>query len=403
MTITSINLPKMSLNMEEGTIVSWLVKEGQQVQKGDALFEVQTDKAISEVEANKDGYLREILVQDGKTVAVGTAVGVLVDDLAEQSEELKPVQEEKAKVAPIEEVVQKQLIQIKKSPNAARLRISPVSRKLIAQHDLDPTKIDATGPLGRIVLRDVYREIDKLQKLEQGLVNTEASLEKVTAIRKAIAQNLTKSVQEIPQFTITKEVAVEKLEHSRIEMNTFSSGESRLSMNDFLIKAIADTIAVHPKFNNYYIVKNNEHYIQNNKSIHIGLAVATEKGLFVPVIRNVEAKSLVEIMQERKRLIEKTKQGKLSPEEMSGATFTISSLGSFNIKQFTAIINPPESGILAVGKVEDYLYLEQGEVKSQKRLNLTASFDHRLVDGADGAQFMNTLEEVLIKDSWYLF
>lgn len=403
MATTEIILPKMSLNMEEGTIVSWLAEKGAPIKKGDILLEVQTDKAVSEVEANTDGYLGKIIVHDGETVPVGTVIGMIVDQVDENIELTdQGSQLDTPKMQIKKDLQSTEPIEKKHSKEETLIRISPAARKLATLNQIDLKSITASGPFGRIVLRDVYRKLEE-EKEEELAQPTTGKLTRVTGIRKVIATNLTNSAMMIPQFTISKNIQVEYIEEDRKKMNLLSSGNVKISMNDFLIKAIAQSIEKHPMFNNYYIVKEDGHYIQENTGINIGLAVATSQGLLVPVIKNVENKSLIDIAKERQELIKKAQNGQLSVEEMNGATFTISSLGTFNVDHFTAIINPPESGIIAVGKMDDYLYLDQGEVKVKKRMNVTASFDHRLIDGADGAMFMNTFETILEKNTWHLF
>ncbi|HWL26723.1 MAG TPA: dihydrolipoamide acetyltransferase family protein [Ureibacillus sp.] len=404
MATTEIILPKMSLNMEEGTIVSWLAEKGTSVKRGDILLEVQTDKAVSEVEANTDGYLGEIIVHDGETVPVGTVIGMIIDQVDEkieitnQDNQLdKPKKQINNQLQPTESIMEK------RSKKESLIRISPAARKLSIANQIDLQSITASGPFGRIVLRDVYRKLEEEENQIDLSLSTLGKLSRVTGIRKAIATNLTNSTMMIPQFTISKYIQVEYIEEYRKKMNLLSSGSIKISMNDFLIKAIAQSIDNHPIFNNYYIVKEDAHYIQENTDINIGLAVATNQGLFVPVIKNVANKSLIDIAKERLEIIKKAQNGQLSMEEMNGATFTISSLGTLNVDHFTAIINPPESGIIAVGKIDDSLYLDQGQVKVKKRMNVTASFDHRLIDGADGAMFMNTLETILEENKWHLF
>lgn len=398
---TEIVLPKMGLTMEEAEVLAWEKKVGDFVEKNEVILTIQTDKAALEVEAPVDGILQDILVKEGETVTVGTVLGY-ISDTKEQDEPVNLQEND----SPVEE------------PN--RIRISPAARKLARENGIEIEGLRGSGPKGRILLKDVQEAIAE-RSLKEPKMATETLKTTVsetltttrgkgkhvplTRMRKIIAERMTQSFMTVPQFQLKKQVDVTAILQVRnILVSSFEESIGiRLSINDFLIQAVALTLKKHPRVNASYIDSDTKPYIYEHDDVNVGLAVAVDDGLVVPVIHNADQMSLAEIAKKRVELIEKAKKGILKPEEMSNGTFTISNLASFEIDEFVAIVNPPETGILAVGQVREQPVVVDKNVEFKPILTLNAAFDHRTIDGADGAKFMRDLVQHLQSDRWKIF
>ncbi|GIM44954.1 dihydrolipoyllysine-residue acetyltransferase component of acetoin cleaving system [Collibacillus ludicampi] len=399
---TEIVLPKMGLTMEEAEMLAWEKKVGDYVEKHEVILTIQTDKAALEVEAPVDGILQDILVKEGEVVPVGTVLGY-ISDTKEQDE---PVNMFQNIDFPVEEPY--------------RIRISPAARKLARENGIEIEGLRGSGPRGRILLMDVQEAIAekslKERKIEIDTIKTKLPVKTtkargkgkhvpLTRMRKIIAERMTQSFMMVPQFQLKKQVDVTAILQVRnLLVSSFEESIGvRLSINDFLIQAVALTLKKHPSVNASYIDSDTQPYIYEHDDINVGLAVAVDDGLVVPVIHNADQMSLAEIAKKRVELIEKAKKGILKPEEMSHGTFTISNLASFEIDEFVAIVNPPEAGILAVGQVREQPVVVDNRVEIKPVLILNASFDHRIIDGADGSKFISDLVQHLQSDRWKIF
>lgn len=415
----TIIMPKMGDAMEEGTLVRWLKHEGDTVQEGEPIAEIATDKATVEIEAPTSGVLRGIRVAENAVVPVNTPLAYIL-----QPGESLPAEGDGKASAPTEPTAAAP--QPAPTPMAAaaapqpaptpangeeRILASPLARKIAAEHGIDLRQVQGTGPKGRIVERDVlaYLESRKATAVPAAApapmpvpapavaaAPAEGRAETLTRLRQITAQRTTEAHQTIPHFYLTMEIDMEEALALRQRLNQLDEN-LRVSVNDLIVKACAVAIEQHPIVNATY---QNGQLVHPN-GIHIGIAVAVEQGLLVAVLRHCEGKSLRRIAQESQTLIQKAREGKLMPDEMTGNTFTVSNLGMFGIEQFTAIINPPASAILAVGATKRVpVVQEDGTIVARQRMKVTLSCDHRVLDGAVGAQFLQTLKQVLENPLW---
>jgi len=424
-----IKMPRMSDTMEEGVIVAWLVNEGDTVSSGDTLAEVETDKATMELDSYFDGVLLHIAVKDGsvpidgviavigeegedwKSAIEAAQTSVSADETKESEEtpnQAEPTEANQSKVA--NNGKSEAVISNSSSNSAAshsitsdsttnRIKISPLAKSMANEAGIAIESIKGSGDHGRIVKRDIENFINKPNN-ENGTMKapslpsfgaatgTDEEVA-VSQMRKTIARRLSESKFSAPHFYLTIEINMTNTWDSRKRLNEVA--DVKISFNDLVIKAAAGALKKHPKVNSSWLGDK----IRYNGNINIGVAVAVEDGLLVPVIKNAEQKSLSYINQEVKNLAEKAKIKKLSPEEMQGNTFTISNLGMFGIEEFTAIINPPDACILAVGGIIEKAIVVNGEVVPGRMMKVTLSCDHRVVDGATGSQFLNTLKSLL--------
>jgi pyruvate dehydrogenase E2 component (dihydrolipoamide acetyltransferase) len=405
----TIIMPKMGDAMEEGTLVRWLKQEGDTVQEGEPIAEIATDKATVEIEAPVSGVLRGIRVAENAVVPVNTPLAYIL-----QEGESLPAEGDGKAPAPTTAAAP----QPEPTPTTAaatpangeeRVLASPLARKIAAEHSIDLRQVRGTGPKGRIVERDVLAYLESRQATVApapapipapavAAAPAEARVETLNRLRQITAQRTTEAHQTIPHFYLTMEIDMEEALALRQRLNQLDES-LRVSINDLIVKACAVAIEQHPIVNASY---QNGQLVHPN-GIHIGIAVAVEQGLLVAVLKHCEGKSLRRIAQESQSLIQKAREGKLLPDEMTGNTFTVSNLGMFGIEQFTAIINPPASAILAVGATRRVpVVQEDGTVAARHRMKVTLSCDHRVLDGAVGAQFLQTLKQVLENPLWML-
>lgn len=454
---TKIVMEALSPTMEEGRLVKWVKNEGDPIHNGDVLAEVETDKAVMELVARGDGVLRKRVVQDGNTAPVGTLLGVIgapdenIDALlggagsaaaapaASSAEASAPATPPSAPAAQAPEQragssagkgsthmssipgtpamsqgeastppqehdrrgqdrVNTASVTVSQpngtgAPTAGRPRSSPLARRLASERGVQLETIQGSGPGGRIVKRDVEEAVQTPRKTGPApRPRREGDYQDVplTLIRKTIAKRLVESIGPIPTFYLTAEYDVSHIAELRSAMAELGA-EYKVSFNDILIKAVATALAQHPEVNAHWLGDG----IRQFNRVHIGMAVAIEDGLITPVIFDADTKGLAAITSEAKTLAGLARERKLTPEQYTGSTFSISNLGMFGIDQFTAIINPPEAAILAIGAVEDKPVVIDGELAVRKRLRVTMSCDHRVVDGATGAKFLQTLRQLL--------
>lgn len=399
-----IRMPKMSDTMTEGVIVEWLKKVGDTVKSGDILAEVETDKATMELENYVKGTLLHIGIQKGQAVPVdgiiaivgepGEDIAALLAGGAPAAKTEAPKEEAKAEApavvtnntaAPVAQPVVT-------SNDDSRLKASPLARKMAEERGIDIQRIHGSGDNGRIVKRDVenYKESAASVPAAAAYTGVESfSEEPVSQMRKTIARRLAESKFTAPHFYLTMEINMDKAVEARTAMNSYSP--VKLSYNDMVIKAAAIALRQHPQVNSSWMGEK----IRHNSHIHVGVAVAVDEGLLVPVVRFADNKSLSQISAEVKELADKAKNKKLQPAEWEGNTFSISNLGMYGIEEFTAIINPPNACILAVGGMKETVIVENGQMRPGHVMKVTLSCDHRVVDGVVGSKFLQTFKNLL--------
>ena len=417
-----VRLPKMSDTMTEGVIVKWNYKVGDSVKSGDILAEVETDKATMDMEVYAKGTLLHLALQEGEAAPVDSiiaVVGAAGEDfsslLSAAPVSAAPAASTPAPAAPTPAaapvIVAEPIAQTVSAPIAEsatevstdgddRLKASPLAKKLAQDKGINIHQVNGSGENGRIVKKDIENfnpTAAKPAPTSTAVTNTAVVVSgtegfhevNVSQMRKTIAARLGESKFSAPHFYLTLEINMDKASVAREQMNTIS--DVKISMNDLVIKAAAAALRKNPNINSSWLGTK----IRYNHHIHIGVAMAVEDGLLVPVVRFADNKSLSQISSEVKEYGKKAKEKKLQPQDWSGNTFTISNLGMFGIDEFTAIINPPDACILAVGTVKDTVGVVNGEIKPVKTMKVTLSCDHRVVDGTMGAQFLKTLKEYL--------
>jgi pyruvate dehydrogenase E2 component (dihydrolipoamide acetyltransferase) len=399
----AIKLPRMSDTMEEGTIVSWLVQVGDTVKAGDMIADVETDKATMELENFEKGEVLHLNVEEGETVPVETVIAVVgkkgedFQDLlvaAPKAEEpaSEPVKEDAPAANAIEAPAapQQPVAQPAASSNNGRVFASPLAKKMAEERGIDLSTVAGSGDNGRIVKRDIENYTPTAPAASASVMGTESYEDvPVTQMRKTIARRLAESKFTAPHFYLTKEIRMDAVLEARKRMNEYS--ENKISVNDLVVKAAAVALRKHPNVNSAWLGDK----IRRNHHVHIGVAVAVEDGLLVPVVRFADHKSLSQIGAEVRDLAGKAKNKELQPKDWEGNTFTISNLGMFGIDEFTAIVNPPDACILAVGSSKETIVVENGEMKPGHVMKVTLSCDHRVVDGVTGAKFLQTFQELL--------
>lgn len=404
-----VRMPKLSDTMTEGVVSKWHKKVGDAVKNGELLADIETDKATMEFESFQEGVLLHIGVEQGKAAKVDAILAILGkkgEDIAAilqkeatstPSVESKKEELTQLKVAAVvekKEVVTPQVSTLKTNSNPivlstnTSLKISPLAKKLAQEKNIPLAQIKGSGDDGRIIKRDVENYSSSIGS-SMGL-QKESYLEvEVSQMRKTIARRLGESKFSAPHFYLTIDVDVEALVGARALVNETSA--TKISLNDWLIRAVAISLPKHPAVNSSWLGDK----IRFNKHVNIGVAMAIEDGLVVPVIKFADTKRLSSITQEVKDYAEKAKNKKLQPQDFTGNTFTISNLGMYGIEEFTAIINTPDACILAVGAVRQEPVVKNNQISIGQRMKLTLSCDHRAVDGASGAQFLQTLKRYL--------
>ena len=415
-----IRMPKMSDTMEEGVIASWLKKVGDEIKSGDILAEVETDKATMELESYDDGTLLHIGIKDGESVPVNGIIAIIGEkdediseilneassDSSNKEEEKEPLVEEnidkkdeEVKDEEINKDISDSIKEVENTENISsngRTKASPLAKKIASEKGIDLKSIQGTGEGGRIIKKDLESIPSEdaniaSQKIDLPKIIAEESYDEiaVSQMRKTISKRLSESKFTAPHFYLTMEINMDNCIEGRKKINETS--QVKISFNDIILKACASALRKHPMVNSSLI----ENKIRKNDHIHIGVAVAVAEGLLVPVIRFADNKTLTHISLEVKDLADKAKEKKLQPSDWEGNTFTISNLGMFGIEEFTAIINPNDSCILAVGGIKNTPVVKNGEIVPGNIMKVTMSCDHRLVDGATGAKFLKTLKELL--------
>ena len=386
---TEIVMPKLGLTMESGAISAWLVEEGQEVQKGQALLEIATDKVTMEVEAQAAGVLRKILVPPGEEVPVSTPIGVIAaaDEDISSYDTVAPSDPASAASPPTPAAPP---APVADSAGRRPHKTSPKARKIAVKHGLDLSGISGSGPGGRIVSADVLTLVERVQPAPAPAPApvAEGRVE-LSRAEQVAGERLTASYQQIPHIHLSMDVSAVWLQQFR---TGYELEGKKISFNDLIVKATARTLGEFPRVNS---LEEGGHF-RYAAQINVGIAVAAEQGLVVPVLRDAADKTIEEIASEGTRLIDAARRGQLRPDDMRGGTFTISNLGMFGVSRFTAIINPPQVAILAVGAIENRVVAAGADAFAVRpQLTLTLAADHRVVDGALGARFLARLKEVL--------
>ena len=432
---SKVIMPKLSPTMEEGQIARWLKKEGDKVSMGEPLAEIDTDKATMEMQALSNGVLRKILIGEGESAPLGQLIGIIGEPdedissllgeapakAAATTAQPAPVENEPAQSAPADnkpaQTAEPQRTETpaeKPAPatsgNGAggRLIVSPLAARMAAEAGIDLRSLRGSGPGGRIIKKDIESAMSQQQpssaaagrpalrvvegRQQQPVVAAASTYhdEPASEIRRTIARRLVTSLGPVPHFFLTSEIEMDRAAEMRKGINALDP-DLKISINDIIIKVTAAALMQHPQVNASFQDKVVRYYDHAD----IGVAVAIEDGLITPVIRSADQKSLSQIATEIRELADRAKSRKLKPEEYTGATFSVSNLGMFGINEFTAIINPPEGGILAIGAMTPQPVVRDGEVVVRQIMRVTMSCDHRLIDGATGAKFLQTFKKIL--------
>src|SRR5687768_874840 len=439
---TKVVMEALSPTMEEGRLVKWLKNEGDQVKNGETLAEVETDKAIMELVARADGVLRKRLLPENEAAPVGQLIAVIasadenIDALVgsdgaapasgtaapppaevvakgnetagaspvprapaqAQGEASTPPQEKVASAPPAAPGPGAPATAPAPSGNGGRARSSPLARRMASESGLDLQAVQGSGPGGRIIKRDVEAAVaagpaartpaPAAAAMQAG--GQDSRDVPLTQIRKTIAKRLSESIGPIPTFYLTAELDMERVSEMRTAMAAMGD-EFKVSFNDIVLKAVATALAQHPEVNAHWLGDKIRYF----NRVHVGMAVAIEEGLITPVIFDADRKRMSEISSEARELAKRARDRRLKPDEYTGATFSVSNLGMFGIEHFTAIINPPETAILAIGAVERKPVDLNGELVTRQCMRVTMSCDHRVIDGATGARFLQTLRRML--------
>ena len=413
---TELKMPQMGYDMEEGTVVRWLKEEGAHVNRNEAVAEIETDKAVVEFESESEGILLSIVAKEGSIVPVGETIAVIGTEGEEVEEtpitvnnEAEPEQDDIEEPSP-------QLEQTPAVPERARILATPVARRLADESGIDLRTVQGSGPGGRITKGDIEnitpsrgivendsQEVQETVAQESPESKNEPSEPTSAAIlstnkqplsrmRQQIARVTVKSKTEKPHFYVSADIDMTKSMNLRRQVNDQLADQGvRITVNDLIVKACIESLKKYPKFNAYY----EEDGIQYNETVNIAVAIAEEEGLIVPAILDCAGKSLRQVSEMIKDLAERSSNGTLSTQEYTGGTFAISNLGMYDVTSFVAIIHPPQSAVLAVGTVSEKPTVQNGEVSISQIMTATLSADHRIVDGAEGAEFLIQVKNLL--------
>lgn len=424
----AVEMPKMSDTMVEGVLSAWLVEEGQKVSAGDVIAQVETDKATMDLEAYDDGVLLKRVIAEGSSVPIGALIAVLGKEGEDISAILGGGKAEAPAAAEAQEApaASASAAPVATTDDGSRVKASPLARKMAADLGVSLASVHGSGPEGRIVKRDVEAVAGQapapavdapvaatpapvatpapkpapapapvVEKLPEPKMQAGFTAKPISQMRRAIARRLAQSKFTSPHFYLVVDVDMDAATTFRTELNAVAekTGRAKVSFNDFITKACALGLRQHPYVNASWMEEQGE--IRFHEVANVAIAVAIDEGLITPVIRNADQKGLSQIADETRDLAKRARDRKLSPDEYEGSTFTTSNLGMFGIESFTAIINPPNSCILAIGAIRDEAVVKDGQVVAGKRMKITLSCDHRVVDGASGAAFLNTVKGYL--------
>jgi pyruvate dehydrogenase E2 component (dihydrolipoamide acetyltransferase) len=396
-----ILMPALSPTMTEGNLVKWHKSEGDSVKAGDVIAEIETDKATMEVEAVDEGHIGKILVPEGtEGVKVNQVIALLLEE-GEDASALKDVKADiapepkAASVAPVAEKKTELKVVSQSTSSDSRVFATPLARRIAEEQKLNLSSISGTGPRGRIIRADVEQAVAVQPTLKPSVAlsgyEPEYDVINPSNMRKVIAKRLVEAKQTIPHFYVAVDCEIDALLKAREQINARAAGAYKLSVNDFIIKACGLALIRVPEANASWV----DDQVYQYRSADVAVAVAIEGGLITPVVRQAEKKGLVEISKEMKDLAIRAREGKLKPQEFQGGTFSLSNMGMYGVKEFSAIINPPQGCILAVGAGEERPVVKNGLVTTAHMMTCTLSVDHRVVDGAVGAHFLKAFKDLI--------
>lgn len=401
-----ILMPALSPTMEEGNLVKWHKKEGDAIEAGVVIAEIETDKATMEVEAVDEGVLGKILIEEGaEGVKVNTLIALLLEE-GEDAAVLAGYASSAANSTPAETNAPKEALSEAKSEVAAttasndqpqsedRVFATPLARRIAAEKSIDLSNVSGSGPHGRVVKADVesFTSAAPASSSQSQVFNIQGHQDiKLSNMRKVIAKRLSESKQTIPHFYLTVECELDRLLAMRADVNMSREKDGRISVNDFVIKAMAMALITNPDANVMWMGDSMRHF----NTVDLSVAVAIDGGLVTPIIKNAELKTLSQISTEMRDLASRARDGKLKPEEFQGGTFSLSNLGMYGIDTFSAIVNPPQAGILAVGAGTEQVVVKNGEITTATIMSATLSVDHRAIDGAVGAKLLSSFKRFI--------
>jgi pyruvate dehydrogenase E2 component (dihydrolipoamide acetyltransferase) len=440
----TINMPKLGFDMAEGTLIRWVKQVGENINKGDVLAEIETDKATVEVESPASGVVLQHIVDQGSIVPVNAPIAVVgnegekvetakpedgkqkaeeqkVDEKKEEQKaesgklkaEEKPTTDQRPQAAPAPRTqsTPPSVSQAEPTPEPAQsgaevdghVKASPLAKKIARDNKVDLSSVQGTGPGGRVVRKDVEAALSSGQtsKVEgrpsmpmpsMVPVSHEDETVQLTKLRQAIARRMTESKTSVPHFYVTHEYKMDAVMAMRKQANEYLPDNEKLSVNDFILKAVALALRQFPNLNASF-ASNNQ--VVRHGAVNVGVAVAVENGLLTVAHKDTDQKPLRQISNEVKTMVSRAREGKVKPDDIEGSTFSVSNLGMYDVDNFIAIVNPPEAAILAVGSAREVPVVENGEIKPGWRMKATVSVDHRVSDGAEAAQFMQKLAEFL--------
>ncbi|NDJ86793.1 MAG: 2-oxo acid dehydrogenase subunit E2, partial [Chloroflexi bacterium] len=409
----TINMPKLGFDMQEGMLVRWLKQVGEPVEKGEVIAEIETDKATVEVEAQASGTVLKLMVGENTVVEVGSPIAVVGAEGEEVEEGTAPAKGDGGQAAETEDVATEQPArqpaagqhQRESAPSGngypEGVKASPVARRIARERDIDLHQVQGSGPGGRIVKRDVEGFEPGTEAPAAPATTTAPTYEvpagadiaevELSRMRKIVGQRTQQSFQFVPHFYVTSEIDMAAALVLRKEINALIPESDKVSVNDMIVKAVALTLRSFPNLNTHF---HGDKLIRHQR-INIGIAVALENGLINVVCKDADRRPLSDMAVNNKRMIAAAREGRIKPEDVDGATFTVSNLGPYDVEHFLAIINPPEAGILAVGSAREVPVVVDGQITVGVRMKATISIDHRVSDGAEGAQFMQQLKALL--------
>lgn len=409
----TVLMPKLGFDMAEGTLVRWVIAEGEKVTKGAVLAEIETDKATVEVESAFDGVVLRHLVQQGEVVPVNTPIA-LIGQPGEKVTEVPPKSAPMATPATVAEPAAPAggVALVGDSSGGVKgeeafpggRRASPLARRIAAEKGVDLKLVSGSGPAGRVTRKDVEAflaasalptsapPLPVLPMPASASVGFEQRLP-LSRLRAIIARRMVEATQQVPHFFVTHEYDMAKVMELRQQINLLLPDEEKISVNDFILRAVALSLRQFPNLNASLDLQKEE--IVRHGQINVGVAVALDSGLLTVVCRNTDQKPLRQISAEVREMVNRARSGKVKPEDIEGSTFSVSNLGMFDVEQFTAIINPPEAAILAVGSVRQVPVVVDGEIRPGLRMKATLSVDHRISDGAEAAKFLQSLASLL--------
>lgn len=400
----TISMPKLGFDMREGTLVRWVKNEGESVNKGDILAEIETDKATVEIESSASGVVRKLLVDQGAIVPIGAPIAIVgaADEKIEapsapkaEGPRAQPAAAPVAAAPPPAATAPAGEVPPASAPSAGPVKASPLAKKLARDSRLDLARVRGSGPGGRIVRKDVEAALHGGGAPVAGqpapppfvAVSHEDETVAQTRLRQAIARRMGEAKQTIPHFYVSYEYKVEALLATRAQYNAILPENEKTSVNDYIVKAVALALRQFPNLNSSFA---GEQLIRHG-AVNVGVAVAVENGLLTIVCQDTDQKPLRQISMELKAMAARAREGKVHPDDIEGSTFSVSNLGMFDVENFIAIINPPEAAILAVGSAREVPVVENGALKAGQRMKATISVDHRVSDGAEAARFMQAL------------